>query len=78
MPVKTRVPQGSVLGPLLDSPKFASQSDQSVYPYLNEFYEWTTAFCENQLTLKDTLSETGFYKVGNLHGWMKKLPHNTD
>lgn len=36
MPVKTGVLQGSVLGPLLDSPKFASQS---VYPYLNEFYE---------------------------------------
>ena len=38
----------------------------------------TTAFCENQLTLKDTLSETGCSKVGNLHGWMKKLPHNID
>ena len=34
--MKTGVPQGSVLGPVLDFPKFASQS---LYPYLNEFYE---------------------------------------
>lgn len=60
----------------MDSPKFASQS--VLYPYLNECYESTTAFCENQLTLEDTLTETGFYKLDNLHGWMKKLPHNMD